>query len=354
MCTIPAWLIFSAGRYRVQVLTEEPCDRRARCGARGELGRLHFSRALGHGRFAVKRSQSRTESLPFSELREETEPESIHSENRRGDLGTGDVYIYSLAKFLRTVGSLLQAFAPSAFQWRILDSDNTEEFMEAGTHARNSDLTVTRSANHTERSEADRKLTICILGSSVARGFWASNCLGWSAMLKDALKNQFGHNTVNMSVPGADVVATLKAFDDLVPRLKPDIVIISLSLGNEGMFLCPPSQRKQVQVRFENGIRQLIAKTIDVGARPVLGGVYPNGDSVPQTYELLKETNRNLINLGFPMLNWLGALDDGNGRWKSKLWADPSHPNTEGQRVMFECIDLDIFTSKSKPPENKL
>eukprot|EP00189_Rhodosorus_marinus_P003664 CAMPEP_0113957356 /NCGR_PEP_ID=MMETSP0011_2-20120614/2725_1 /TAXON_ID=101924 /ORGANISM="Rhodosorus marinus" /LENGTH=278 /DNA_ID=CAMNT_0000967911 /DNA_START=120 /DNA_END=956 /DNA_ORIENTATION=- /assembly_acc=CAM_ASM_000156 len=273
---------------RVQVLNEAHRNGWARCRARGYLGQAHFSRTLGFRRSAVNRSQLCPESLPFSEFREEIAFGYMH-ENRGGVLGVRDVFNYNLCKALRTVASTLQVYVLSACLLRLLDSGSAEELMESATQTCNSDLTLTQRTSHTEPAAAGRKLTIGILGSSVARGFCASSCLGWSAMLKDALQNQFGYSTVNMSVAGADVETTLQTFDRFVPRCKPDILIISLSLGNEGIFLCPPSQRKRVQMRFENGIRELIAKTVEIGARPVLGGVYPNGDSVPHTYELLQE-----------------------------------------------------------------
>lgn len=46
-----------------------------------------------------------------------------------------------------------------------------------------------------------------------------------------------------------------------------------------------------------------------------------------------------------PIFEWLPVLEDGHGRWKESLYFDHAHPNTEGQRRMFECIDLSLFAS---------
>ena len=39
----------------------------------------------------------------------------------------------------------------------------------------------------------------------------------------------------------------------LLAPLKPDVVIIALSLGNEGLAHCPAGERRAAQHRFEQG-----------------------------------------------------------------------------------------------------
>ena len=51
-----------------------------------------------------------------------------------------------------------------------------------------------------------------------------------------------------------------------------------------------------------------------------------------------------------PIFDWLPVLDDGHGHWKESLYFDHAHPNTEGQRHMFECIDLSLFSSLEEIP----
>ena len=83
--------------------------------------------------------------------------------------------------------------------------------------------------------------------------------------------------------------------------------------------------------------------TRDIGASPILGGVYPNNDYSPEHYWLLKDTHNRLLNWGVPVLDWLAVLDNGQGRWKDGISFDPAHPNTIGHRLMYEAINLDLF-----------
>jgi hypothetical protein len=83
--------------------------------------------------------------------------------------------------------------------------------------------------------------------------------------------------------------------------------------------------------------------TRDIGARPILGGVYPHNDYAPEHYWLLKDTHTRMLNWGVPILDWLATLDNQQGRWKEGLSFDPSHPNTVGHSLMYQAIDLQIF-----------
>ncbi|OLP99486.1 hypothetical protein AK812_SmicGene17945 [Symbiodinium microadriaticum] len=161
-----------------------------------------------------------------------------------------------------------------------------------------------------------------------------------------ALHREYGHRVINVSRSGANTGTTKERFREVVAPLRPDVVIIALSLGNEGLAHCPPGERRAAQHRYEQGLLDLISMTLALDAMPILGGVYPNNDFNAETYSMLKETARTMSRWDVPVLDWLGSLDDGRGRWKEGLWFDHAHPNTEGQRRMFECIDLALFESR--------
>eukprot|EP00439_Symbiodinium_sp_Y106_P080021 s64_g18.t1 len=166
------------------------------------------------------------------------------------------------------------------------------------------------------------------------------------ASTEDALHKQYGHRVINVSRSGANTGTTKERFREVVAPLRPDVVIIALSLGNEGLAHCRPGERRAAQHRYEQGLLDLISMTLALDAMPILGGVYPNNDFNAETYSMLKETARTMSRWDIPVLDWLGSLDDGRGRWKEGLWFDHAHPNTEGQRRMFECIDLALFESR--------
>lgn len=186
-------------------------------------------------------------------------------------------------------------------------------------------------------------LKIAVIGSSVALGCNAWLLRGWAWHLEQALHQKYGHQLVNLSEVGASVVSTIARFPLVIPPQQPDIVIIALSLGNEGLTYCAPYQRMAVQRRFESGLQQLIKMTQELGMRPILGAVYPNGDYKLEHYSLLRETHQRMMSWGVPVLNWFDAIDDGQGRWKFGTEFNAAHPNTEGHRLMYEAIDLHLF-----------
>lgn len=187
------------------------------------------------------------------------------------------------------------------------------------------------------------KMRVVIIGSSVAEGFNAWRKRGWAYLLGEALSNSYDVEVVNVSQSGANTAVTKERFESNVLPWNPDIVIIALSLGNEGLAHCPPNERRAAQFRFEQGLLDLLRMVVKAGAAPMLGGVYPNGDYIRETYDMLKETRHTMSTWGVPVFDWLDALDDGCGRWKTGLFFDHAHPNSEGHRKMFECINLSLF-----------
>lgn len=192
-------------------------------------------------------------------------------------------------------------------------------------------------------AKAEKSLKIAVIGSSVALGCNSWLLRGWAWHLEQALHEKYGHILVNVSEVGANVSTTIDRFPLVVAPEQPDIVIIALSLGNEGLAYCSPHQQKAVQRRFERGLQQLVKMTKELGAMPILGGLYPNGDYNPEHNWLLRDTHDRMLNWGVPVLNWLDAVDDGTGHWKPGISSDPAHPNRLGQRLMYEAIDLSLF-----------
>jgi lysophospholipase L1-like esterase len=192
-------------------------------------------------------------------------------------------------------------------------------------------------------SKSEDSLKILVIGSSVALGYKSWLLKGWSGLLEETLQQKYGHQLINVSEVGANVGRTIERFPSVVAPEQPDIVIIALSLGNEGLSYCAPHQRRAVQRRFESGLQQLVKMTRELGASPILGGVYPHGDYSSEHAWLLKETHDRMMNWGVPILNWLAAVENGQGRWKEGTSFDPAHPNTVGHHLMYQAIDLSLF-----------
>ncbi len=200
-------------------------------------------------------------------------------------------------------------------------------------------------------------LKIIVLGSSVSAGADAWLLRGWAWQLSQELNKRSGHEIINLSEFGENVNMAIDKFPIKAAPLKPDIVIIALSYGNEGLAHCRPHDRRAVQLRFENGLLHLIKMIKETGAIPVLAGLYPNNNFNDEHYKILKETHNKMLGWGPPVLDWLYRLDDGNGRWKPGTFFDAGHPNTFGHKIMYEAIDLNVFNIKKdellKIPEQK-
>jgi len=151
-------------------------------------------------------------------------------------------------------------------------------------------------------------------------------------MLTQQLEKR-GHIVQNLSTSGFDTRETLRY---LVPKLqqeKPDIVIASLSLANEGLLY----------EQFKKGMLQIIQKIKEINAVPFLGSVYPNNSYTPTEYQSVKAVFNVMKTWGCPILDFMSATDDGFGHWKAGTYVDDGHPNDEGHKLMFSAIPLELF-----------
>jgi len=184
------------------------------------------------------------------------------------------------------------------------------------------------------------EIRIAVIGSSVACGAFAQNDQGWAYQLQKALSRRSRkYKVFNVAQSGTDTSATKSRFHSVISPIHPHIVIISLSLANEGLLY----RGKGACLSFESGLKKLIQFTQEAGAIPILGSVYPNNSYLPKHYGWLKETNQEMKKWGFTIIDFLSAMDDGNGHWKSGTNDDDGHPNDYGHQLMFEAIPLDIF-----------
>ncbi len=184
---------------------------------------------------------------------------------------------------------------------------------------------------------------VLIIGSSVAMGCSSWLLRGWAWRLGETLRKDYGYEVINRAVLGANVQTIIDRFTSLVTPHEPDIVIIALSLGNEGLANCLPQHRKTLQAKFERGLEKIVSLTREIGAQPILGGVYPHGNYREEDYALLQETRGKMLTSDVPVIDWLGVLDDGSGKWLTGISFDVAHPNMEGHRLMYEAIDLNLF-----------
>ena len=100
---------------------------------------------------------------------------------------------------------------------------------------------------------------IVVIGSSVAQGCGASNFHGWSAQLANALRGRA--RLVNVAEGGADTGRTIQRFPHVVPQHRPAMVVIGLSLANEGLLWADGNRQgtgERVCAQFEAGVSRYL------------------------------------------------------------------------------------------------
>ncbi len=186
---------------------------------------------------------------------------------------------------------------------------------------------------------------IIILGSSVASG-WVTSYQekydfknGYAYRLERYLADK-GFIVINKSVPGDNTADVLARFDKDVLSDKPDIVLIGLSMANEGLETANPDS---VSLSFETGMKKIIEKCEENSIKPVLGLCYANNNFTPEQYRYLRNMNLKMNSLGYPCINFLGALEDGNGHFPEGTTFDPNHPNNLGHEEFYLSIPPGLF-----------
>jgi lysophospholipase L1-like esterase len=203
----------------------------------------------------------------------------------------------------------------------------------------------------------DKKLVV--IGSSVPRGFGAYTTgsytgqdldgngspdtfalRGYAGLIKSYVEAQ-GWTFENLSVGGDSTVDVLARFDaDLVPQ-NPEVVLIALSMGNEGLvFTNDPGS---VFESFSDGLEQIIQRCRAEGYYPVVGLVYPNALFTLEKYDTVKQMNLLINTWDVPSINLLGAIDDGRGRWAEGFVYDNAHPNVPGHEELYHSVVPTLF-----------
>lgn len=189
------------------------------------------------------------------------------------------------------------------------------------------------------RAEKTQPLHVLILGSSVAQGSAAAPGHSWASKLQTELAVR-GHQLTNAAVGGLNTFATLEFLDAVVAAVKkPDIIIVSLSLANEGLFWA--SDPGELCEQYVQNMAAMVAKIRERGAKPVLGGVYPNDSCMPFHEKYLFGMDKRLEALGAEVINFFSTTHGKGGHWHGRAAADAGHPNNVGHDMMFRAIDVD-------------
>jgi len=134
------------------------------------------------------------------------------------------------------------------------------------------------------------------LGSSVASGCYDNSAAnGWVGRLERAI-GPLGWLIQNLAESGTDTSYWLNRIPKMPARVwhKVDVVIVSLSLANEGLGMREP---EYIQQMFLDNILKIAKLLAAIGPKVILGGVYPNNLYGKPEYIALKEVNASLLKI---------------------------------------------------------
>ena len=209
--------------------------------------------------------------------------------------------------------------------------------------------------------QAPRPRRIAGFGSSVAFGTGDEyGKEGYTGLLRAMLAPK-GWEVLNQSRGGdtTKLLATRWAPEGtpdsrtryLLP-VSPSYVIIGLSLANEGIFEARTKEEKDaVFQQYADGIHGFIAKARQQNMVPIVTLCYPRSVYTPVEYEYIRRMNVLENSWDVPTVNFLGALDDGNGRWARGFMFNDKHPNASGHQELALTFVPTLFEAleKGKP-----
>ncbi len=173
---------------------------------------------------------------------------------------------------------------------------------------------------------------IAIFGSSVAAGTGDElKQEGYTGRLRALLapagwevlnQSRGGDNTVTMAprfAPPADGPPnpTIKY---LLP-VNPSYVVIGLSLGNEGIAnVKTVAEKDSIFAQFAKGIKDFIDRSREHHIVPIVSLCYTRMDFTAVEYAYTRRMNLLINSWDVPSVNFLGAVDDGTGKWANGFW----------------------------------
>lgn len=211
------------------------------------------------------------------------------------------------------------------------------------------------------QESASRPRRIAVFGSSVANGTGDEfNKEGYTGLLREILaprgwevlnQSRGGDTTKTMAPRFAPEGAPVPNVRYLLP-VKPGYVVIGLSLANEGILEAKTKEEKDAIFRqYADGIKGFIARSRQNNIVPIVALVYPRMAYTPVEYDYVRRMNLLQNSWDVPTVNFLGALDDGTGKYTLGFDFDDRHPNAAGHHELLYTFVPTLFDAieKGKP-----
>lgn len=190
-------------------------------------------------------------------------------------------------------------------------------------------------------------INVTFFGSSVCHGAGAedNHGYGWQFFHNGAIDTT-RYTYFNASTGGDNTIKVEKE-DRILKKLyptNPDIVVIGLSLANEGIMTPKDDNgREQIVEQFRTRLLAMADSLNSLDIKPVIVNCYAQSHFNKAHYACTKKMNRIINTWKYPSVNVLGTIDDLEGRWVEGYLADPGHPNTSGHKEMSYAIVPSLF-----------
>ncbi len=203
------------------------------------------------------------------------------------------------------------------------------------------------------QSGAVRARRIAVFGSSVANGTGDELAKeGYTGRLRELLaprgwevlnQSRGGDNTIRMAPRFAPAGVPEPNVRYLLP-VNPSYVLLGLSLGNEGIGNgTTRAEKDAVFEQFVKGLRGFVDRSRQHGIVPVITLCYTRNDFTDVEYQYTRRMNLLLNSWDVPTVNFLGAVDDGTGKWARGFWFDALHPNAAGHVEITRTVVPTLF-----------
>jgi lysophospholipase L1-like esterase len=202
---------------------------------------------------------------------------------------------------------------------------------------------------------------IAVFGSSVANGTGDElGKEGYTGRLRELLasrgwevlnQSRGGDNTIRMAPRFAPQGAPEPNVRYLLP-VNPTYALLGLSLGNEGIRNVEARAEKDaIFDQFAKGMRGFVDRSRQNGIVPIVTLCYTRMDFTDVEYGYTRRMNLLLNSWDVPTVNFLGAVDDGTGKWARGFWFDSLHPNAAGHVEITRTFVPTLFEAleRGKP-----
>jgi lysophospholipase L1-like esterase len=194
---------------------------------------------------------------------------------------------------------------------------------------------------------------IAVFGSSVANGTGDDlGKEGYTGRLRELLAPR-GWEVLNQSRGGDNTKTMAPRFapegapDPKVRYLltvNPGYALLGLSLGNEGIQNgTTKAEKDAIYNQFESGMRGFVDRSRQNHIIPIITLCYTRNDFTPVEYEYTRRMNLTINGWDVPSVNFLGAVDDGTGKWAKGFWHDALHPNAAGHDELARTFVPTLF-----------